>query len=614
MIQRVQRPPKTEFRPGTFGVRAVLFSLVLGMGATTCTPVGIPETEPTPAPPPIPSIEQGSLPGPLLEAAGRALSNARGLLAESAFAEARDAALEIIRHYPSAPGSAEALAIQAKASLALGETGEGVEAAAQYLALFDPLHPLYPEAVLLQTEALSQDGNPAGAFSSLLLFPADAEPEQTVARGKEFLRQVVGVIGVGELRETTNGMDPAHPFWGVLATELAASLFLRGETDEARTWAQLAMGRELDAREAALAQGVLDGNLDEAMGEPVVLGAILPQSGVSPGLLEYGQWVLEGIQVAIEEFQGELRRPIRLEVVDHEGSPDGSREAVLSLEEEGVWGIVGPLSQEHFIESASARRTGLPLISPFAPLPVEGSDGALSLSGPDPSGAEVVARYARDLGLEQVAILRPGTEEARIEAEAFHAAFREAGGLVAREVVYDSGATFFQTEFDQVGSVLPDGLFLPLPPRDIQLLAPQFTYYGLDTLGIQLLGTEGWTDEEIVQNVDSRHTDGVIASTTRLSQDETEAFRRFRLRYEALFQKSLRSEIPAYGYDAAVLLLEGFKANPRNTQELLRAMEGIRDLPGATGHLTVEGDRIRRVPQLVRIQNHEMIYISSHSH
>jgi ABC-type branched-subunit amino acid transport system substrate-binding protein len=363
-----------------------------------------------------------------------------------------------------------------------------------------------------------------------------------------------------------------------------------------------------------LCRGILDGELEEALGQPVLLGAILPQSGASPALLEYGQWVLEGIQVAVQEFEGELRRPIRLEVVDHEGSPGGSREAVIGLEEEGVVGIVGPLSQEHFNESVAARRSDLPLISPFAPLPVADATGALSLSGPDPSGAEALAQYAWDLGLERVAILRPSTEEARIDAEAFQETFQGAGGVLAREVVYDPGATFFQAEFNQVGAVFPDGLFLPLPPRDIQLLAPQFTYYGLDTLGIQLLGTEGWTDEEIVQTVDSRHTDGVIASTTRLSQDETEEFRRFRLRYEALFQKSLRSEIPAYGYDAALLVLEGLRENPRGPQELLRAMGQIRDLPGATGHLTIEGDRVRRVPQLVRIQNHEMIYISSHMH
>jgi hypothetical protein len=96
-----------------------------------------------------------------------------------------------------------------------------------------------------------------------------------------------------------------------------------------------------------------------------------------------------------------------------------------------------------------------------------------------------------------------------------------------------------------------------------------------------------------------------------MSQDETEAFRRFRLRSETLFQKSLRSQVPAFGYDAAALLLLGLQKNPRNSRELLRAMEDIQDFTGATGLLTIEGGRILRDPHLVRIQNHELIYISS---
>jgi ABC-type branched-subunit amino acid transport system substrate-binding protein len=342
----------------------------------------------------------------------------------------------------------------------------------------------------------------------------------------------------------------------------------------------------------------------------MVLGAILSRTGVSPLLLTYGEEVVEGIQVAVEEFQGELRRPIQLEILDDGGEPEGGRAAAQDLEALGAFGTVGPLIGDVLREAAAGRTTGMPIISPFASLSLEEASGVLSLSGPNPAGAEMVARYAWDLGLERVVVLRPRTEESRIEAAAFQEAFQSLSGGVPREIVYDSGATFYQAEFEQVGSILPDGLFLPLSPGDIQLLAPQFTYFGLDTLGIQLLGTTGWTEDDVVMDVDSRHTDGVIAATTRMSQDETEAFRRFRLAYEALFKRSLRGRVPAYGYDAAALLLEGLRESPRNSRELLQAMEGIRDFPGATGRLSVEGGRIMREPRLVRIQNHELIYIS----
>ncbi len=613
MIHRIPRPPRQKTRPGTTSVRAVLLALVLGFGANSCKPVGVTQAEPAPAPPSIPSLEQGRLPPVLESEAESVLDEARQFLATSSFAEARDAARRVIQHYAGARGSGEALSIQAQAALALGDTGEAIEASAHFLDLLETLHPEFPGAALLYATALAEDGDFSGSLSALLLIPAGASAE-VLDPGVELLREVSGSLAIDDLRDLTNAMELGHPFRGVLATELAVSLFLGGEEGEARAWAESALSGNLHPRERERCSAILEGNLEEVLGQPLTLGAILPRSGVSPGLMEYSDWVLEGIQVAVEEYQGELRRPIRLEVADNQGSPSLTREAVGNLERMDAVGAIGPLNQSLLVEGADARRTGFPLISPFAPLPPEDAEGVLSLSGPDPGGAEVVARYAWDLGLERVVILRPRTQEASLDSRAFQEAFVGFGGIVPREVVYDSGATFFQAEFDEVGSVLPDGLFLPLTAPDIQLLAPQFTYYGLDTLGIQLLGTDEWTDDGVVLEVDSRHTDGVIASTTRQSQDETEAFRRFRLRYEALFQRSLRSEIPAYGYDAAVLILEGLRESPRTSADLLRAMRRIQDFPGATGHLTVEGDRIRRVPQLVRIQDHELIYISSHLH
>ncbi|MFH1763276.1 MAG: ABC transporter substrate-binding protein, partial [Gemmatimonadota bacterium] len=609
MIHRVLRPSRPEIRPGPFGARAVLFALVLVPWATTCTPVAMPSARQGPVAVPIPSIEEGTLPPPMEAEAERTLQDARNQLVSGRFVEARDLALDVILHYPGAAGSGEALEILARAALGLGRAADAVEAAGRYLALLEPSQPAYPGAVLLQSQALVRNGDPTASFQTLILIPPGAPPA-TMSEATGLLREVAGRVGTATLREVARDSPPSHPFRGVLATELAASLFLSGERAEAEVWARAALAGGLEPREEEISQGVLDGRLEEILGQPMILGAILPRSGVSPSLIEYGEGVFEGIQVAVEEFQGELRRPIHLEVQDHGGDPEGGRISVRSLEELGAFGAVGPLTRDVLGAAAAARERGLPLVSPFAFLPLEEAPGVLSLSGPDPAGADLVARYAWELGLERVVVLRPRTEEARIEASAFQETFRTLGGRVPREIVYDSGATFYQTEFDQVGSLLPDGLFLPLSPSDIQLLAPQFTYFGLDTLGIQLLGTTGWSEDEVVLDVDSRHTDGVIASTTRMSQDETESFRRFRSGYETLFRKTLRDRVPAYGYDAASILLEALRSNPRSSRELLQAMNGIQDYPGATGVFSVVGGRIIRQPGLVRIQNHELIYIS----
>lgn len=568
MIHRVRIPSRPVFRPGASGARAVLFTLGLALGVTNCTPVAMSTPDPGPPEPQIPSIEQGNLSGSMAREAQRRLVEARSALESGLLPEARDVALDVIQHYPGAPGSGEALSILAEACLGLGDAAGAVDAATRYLALMDPGSPFYSDAAVLKSRVLAETGSPGEALSTLLLIPGDA-PEESVDRAIDLLRGILPELRMPQIREFAENLDPSHPI-----------------------------------------QEFLGPNLEGVMGVPLVLGAILPRTEVSPGLMEYGEWILEGIQVAIEEFKGDLRRPVELEIVDHGGESGGGARAMRQLEAMGAVGAIGPLTLEVLQEAAGARGSSFPIISPFSFLPAAEADGVLSLSGPDPGGAQYVARYAWDLGLERVVVLRPGTEEAEVEAGAFREIFQEVGGVVPREVVYDSGATFFQAQFEEVGRSLPDGLFLPLSSRDIQLLAPQFTFYGLDTLGIQLLGTSGWAEDAVVLDVDSRHTDGVIASTTRISQDETEAFQEFRARYEELFQRTLRSQVPAYGYDAAALFLRALVSDPQGGRELLEALEGVDDFPGATGRLTVDGGRVLRQPLLVRIQNHELIYIS----
>ena len=72
--------------------------------------------------------------------------------------------------------------------------------------------------------------------------------------------------------------------------------------------------------------------------------------------------------MAVEEFQSELRRPIRLEVLDHEG--DCRMEARVRserLEELGAVGAMGPLTQDFLAEVAGARETACPWSLPSPP-------------------------------------------------------------------------------------------------------------------------------------------------------------------------------------------------------------------------------------------------------
>ena len=610
MTRRAPCPSPGSNRPDTSVVRAVLLWVVLAGVSWACAPGAGPAPPREAAPPRVPAAEPGAEWEGDREVLTSLLAAARDSLETGAMRPALELAEEVLQDHAGAPGSARALGIAARALLSLDRPTEAAQRARRYAGLLGPDHPYFPGTVLLEARARRAAGLRAEALASLLALPAQT-PDSILEPARDLARQEAEELATSRVEELALQAAPDSPLRGILATALATELYLRDEVGNAREWAQRALAsQDLPAREEERVRGVLEGTLEEILGLPVILGAVLPRTGASPTLLEYGAWMEEGIQVALQEMEREVPPPVQLQVVDSRGNPLGARTSFRSLEGYGALGAVGPVTREVLLEIIQAREDLLPVIAPFASMPLDEAPGVFSLSGPDPGAARQVARYARELGLDRVAILRPRTVEARVDAESFLAEFQELGGTVPREIVYDSGATFFEPQFQEVEATLPDGLFLPLGPEDVELLAPQFTFFGMDTLGVQVLGTSGWTEESVVQGVDTRHTDGVIATTTRPSQEETEAHRAFRQAYEGLFRKTLRSDVPAYGHDAAALFLRALAERPRTPEELVAALHTIRDFPGATGDLTVEDGWILRESYLVRLLDRELIYIS----
>ena len=149
----------------------------------------------------------------------------------------------------------------------------------------------------------------------------------------------------------------------------------------------------------------------------------------------------------------------------------------------------------------------------------------------------------------------------------------------------------------------PVALFLPVPPEDIEFVAPQVLHYGLDTLGIDILGTSGWTDSQILQKVNLRHTSGVVATAALGSAEDGLALRRFREAYEEHFERSLISAIPALGYDAALVLIEGLRRGANSPEGVLKTIESLTEIEGARGIYSVVDGKILRHIEVVYIDD-----------
>ena len=340
-----------------------------------------------------------------------------------------------------------------------------------------------------------------------------------------------------------------------------------------------------------------------------VVGVMLPMSG-SPFMRQYSELIEEGVRAAVAAAPDGDDLPI-LRVIDSGGGLAEVRRALDELERTGVSAIVGPLQDAAVAQVAESRRRPVPLIAPAARELPEGQSGVYSLAGPDPGAAGTLGRAAWEHGIRRVVAIAPSTPYARVEVEAFREAFGAGGGILALAFYYPPGQVDFRAEVAELIRIDPDGVLLPLPPlpaMDIPQVAGQVQHYGLDdALSVQVLGTAGWSTPVVLRDVDVNFTEGVLTVTARPPGRREEAYQEFVRTYETVHRKSLRSDVPALGWDMMGLLLTAFRTGARTPEEVRDALEEIDAFEGATGTLAVEDGRITRAYEVVVIRDRELV-------
>jgi ABC-type branched-subunit amino acid transport system substrate-binding protein len=436
----------------------------------------------------------------------------------------------------------------------------------------------------------------------------------------------------------------------------AQELALEYAEDQSESSGQAAEARAL----ARLAEDALS----PPASAPPIIGAILPRSG-SRALVRYGDWILEGLQLAVDEVERQQGRPIELVVVDDAGGSETQR-AVAELERRGAIAIIGPLLPQQLSVAANARRDPrLVLISPTATGAPEWPE-AYSITRGDSRGSQELGRYAFDVGLRQAAVLHSRDPEHRLKARAFTVEYETLGGEIQAVVPYDSGTTTFGPHMEQIlAAVAPGGpvrvtgpmldslvaygliadraeagllptdslralarmirpgapvspevvelwggppqepfaLFVAAPQRDVPQIAPQVAFYGLDSAGVQIFGDEAWANADVRRVVPNRDLEGVIA-VSHFPPDRASgaADPAFVQRYEARYRKSLDNPLPALGYDAANMVLQALPNRLLTPDALARRFGFLTGIRGATGELSVRGNEVIRTPFLTVVR------------
>ena len=606
-IRRDPRPngSEDEARRRATLLAGALFAVVVG-----CTPAEAPApVQPEPVLLTGPPIREGAYTRAEAESSSRLLMESEELLAGGEVEEALARAAQVESMYPQSPGSSLALWIRARALTELEVWADAESAAEAFAELVADDPSAVGQAYLLRAQ-VRREGNLPGAIEAVFEIPmGSGEPELLTADG--LAEAWASGFATPELRDLIDEA-PSHPrLLPVFLAELAVRRYLTGDLTEASALAEEALGLAPGAAVAARAQAVLDGDIVGRLEVSASIGGLLPVDG-SPSLSRLAREIREGIEVALTIDEGEFSRPIRFLPIEDAVEPARAADAVVAFEEEGLAGLLGPLQETSLEAAARARRTLLPILSPTARLLPQGVEGVYSLNGIDPGAGEALAALVLSREIREVVAIHPSSSEMEEEFRWFREAFARGGGTIIRVLNYPPGSTGFRDQMAEIVRLNPRALVLILPPEDVELLAPQIAFYGVDDLAdLMLFGNQSWTSERILQSVQARSTEGVFAITSWVGEGEFgPGWDAFVEAYEQHFQRSLRSPTPALGFDAARLLLRSAREGGGTPEGTLAALERIQGFPGATGFLSVVNGRVQRSFVPVRIENRRLVLLT----
>jgi len=230
------------------------------------------------------------------------------------------------------------------------------------------------------------------------------------------------------------------------------------------------------------------------------IGILCPLTGENSAL---GHAMYDGALLALEEHN--RRTGANVVLVSQDTRGDGVRAVQAArhlIEREGVVAVVGALLSATTVPVATlCQERGVPLVSPTATQETIGELGPFVFQTNLTKAVEtrLVATAAVDyLRKRRFAIVHPKSDEGVGAAELFAGQVRAAGAEVVAVEALERGTTAFGAVLRRLRAAGPEAIFAPLSASEMRLLAPQFTFYEVET---QLLGPSGWNNSLLSREV-----------------------------------------------------------------------------------------------------------------
>jgi len=324
----------------------------------------------------------------------------------------------------------------------------------------------------------------------------------------------------------------------------------------------------------------------------IKIGVILPLTGSAA---HYGQSIRKGIDFAasaINNDGGVDGMTIQLFYEDSKANPSDGVSAYRKLRStDGIHALIGDaVSSVTLAFAPIAEKDKVIVMSPLssAPALTDAGDFIFRNVPSDLMNGMVAAYYcSRDRGWKNLSVLYINNDFGVGLERAFRETAKGLGSTVLVSENYEPNGSDFRTQLAKIKQESPDVLFL-VGYGELATAIIQFRELGLEC---EIIST-GLLEDPAVLEATGDASDGLYITQLQYNpQSEDEVVQRFVQGYEEK-NGSAPDILAAYGYDAMMVLAEGFRESSLSPEKVRDNLYSISEFPGVTGEITfdVNGD------------------------
>jgi branched-chain amino acid transport system substrate-binding protein len=327
--------------------------------------------------------------------------------------------------------------------------------------------------------------------------------------------------------------------------------------------------------------------------DKIKIGVYEPMTGA---MAAGGQQTWEGIQLAMEQTNTVLGKPVDVVLVDDKSDKVEAATAMSRLiEAEKVVGVVGSYGSGLSMAGGEvSEKAGIPVIgcSPTNPLVTQGKQYYFRVCFIDPFQGAVMAKYAFEtLKAKKAAIIQDVAQDYSVGlSNFFRNKWNQLSGDPKTLVAFTSYQTGDQDFTAQLTSVIaknPDVIFSSGYYGEGALLAKQAREMGFKGT---LLGGDAWDAPELIQ-IGGAAAEGLTFSTHYDPAGSTTPMsKKFVDLYTAKYKKDPNA-FAALGFDAYMLMLDAItRAKSTDGKAIRDQIAATQKFEGVTGYITMDAD------------------------